>query len=58
VEFGFGWRTLCEGNPMVQTNTESIRWWACAAQWPKSQIAVSKVSQSMSVSSISKFGKL
>jgi hypothetical protein len=33
---------------MVQTNTESIRLWACAAQWTFSQIAVSKERQSMS----------
>ncbi len=28
---------------MVQTNTESIRLWACVAQWVYSQIAVSRM---------------
>ena len=33
---------------MVQTNTENIRSWSCRAQWPYSQITVSKVHQSIS----------
>jgi hypothetical protein len=48
VDFGGAWRALCESNPMVQTNTESIHFWSCRAQWPFSQSTVSKVRQSMS----------
>jgi hypothetical protein len=33
---------------MIQTNTESIHLWSCAAQWLYSQVTVSKVRKSLS----------
>jgi hypothetical protein len=40
---------------MVQTNTQSIRLWACTAHWTFSQIAVSNLHPSMSANAEARY---